>query len=254
MPRRLLLAVCAVALVPVLGACGDDAGDDGALAADSPSPTQPPAHVSTASPMVAKPASKYSVSIDDIGLAWLTDIRGTFVIDSVAYGKTPRLFPSEADGKQLLAQWGYLEGYETAYIPEGRDQAVLNGSYYITVETHLFADATGAASAFDYFLAYRTNSGATPVTIQPVGNKSAAFFSVLGTIADTKVAAAYHQVVLQRGNALTVVLTKGAQGFMDIKPAWGLATISDEKLLGERAAPEPTPVSNFKTPTPTPKP
>jgi hypothetical protein len=61
-------------------------------------------------------------------------------------------------------------------------------------------------------------------------------------------------VIFQRGNVVEIILTKGAQGFMKIDHPWELARIADEKLLGERSAIEPTPVSNFKPATPGPTP
>jgi len=250
-----MLAVCALAFVPVLSACGDD--DDDADAAAIPSPTtaaQATTGGSTASPTLSGPAGKYTVSLDDIGNAWLTDIPATFVLDPVKYGGTPRLFPTEAEGMKLLKEWGYVEGYETGFIPEGRDNAVLNGSYYIRVETHLFQTAEGAKQAYDYFRKLRTDSGASPAPVESLGNEAAGFVTVSGKIGSSSVNAAYHQVVTLRGNAVTITLTKGAQGFMKIDAAWDLARISDDKMLGTRAAVEPTPTSNFKTPTPAPKP
>ena len=256
MPRRLLLAACALAAVPVFAACGDDDdADAGAGPGTSTASAQTAGSTnSNDSPTLARPASKYSVSIDDIGIAWLTDIANTYVIDATAYGKQPMLFGNEAEGKKLLTDWGYLEGYETAYIPEGRDTSVLKGAYYIKVETHLFKDEEGANKAFKYFADYAATSGASPVNIQPVGNVSVAFATSYGTIGSTNVKALYHQVVFRRGNVITILLTKGAQGFMTVEPARELALIADEKILGERPAVEPTPTSSYKTPTPAPKP
>ena len=257
MPRRLLLAACALAFVPLIASCGDD--DDADAASATASPTTSGQTGSTtgasngASPTLSRPASQFSVSIDDIGIAWLTDIANTFVIDAATYGKQPMLFGNETEGNKLLTEWGYVEGYETAYIPEGRDTAVLKGSYYIKVETHLFKDAEGAGEAFKYFTQYASTSGASPVNIEPVGNSSVAFATSYGKIGGTNVNALYHQIVFRRGNVITIILTKGAQGFMKVDSAWDLAVIADEKLIGERPAVEPTPTSGYKTPTPAPK-
>lgn len=254
MPRRLILAACALALTPMLVGCGDDAGANPGTT-PSGSATMMPAKgtVSTASPEVSGPAGKYSVSLEDIGNAWLTDIARTFVISSESYCKQQCLFADQAEGEKYLDQWGYVQGYETGYIPEGRDDAVLKGGYYIKVETHLFKTAEGAKSAYDYFASYAAKSGAAQVPIQPVGNGASAFATLAGTIGETNVKALYHQVIFVRGNVLTVILTKGAQGFMTAESAWDLAAVADAKLLGTRAAPEPTPTSNYKTPTPEPK-
>lgn len=255
MPRRLLLAVCALALVPILSACGDDDDDDsGSGATTSATAALSAVPVSSAVPNLSGPASKYSVDLDDLGLAWFTDIAATFVIDSASYGQTPRLFSNEQEGRRLLKDWGYLEGYETAYIPEGRDKAVLNGSFYIVLETHRFESAEGARKAYDHFVKYRTQSGASPVEVEGVGNEAAGFVTVTGKISGSQVNAAFHQVVFVRGNVLMIVLTKGSQTLMKIDPARDIAQVADEKMLGDRPAVEPTPISNFQTPTPGAKP
>ncbi|MEO8540769.1 MAG: hypothetical protein ABI577_13600, partial [bacterium] len=232
MPRRLLLAVCALALTPAFFACGDDDGGTGITGGTTKGPSQTPAVVSTASPKLSAPVSQYSVSIDDLGANWITDIKGTVVIDAAGYAKTPRLFSSEADGMKLLKEWGYDGGYETAYSPEGRDQAVLNGAYYVSVESHLFNDEAGAQKAFDYFSQFVSKTpGAQPVSIQPIGNKSIAFVTTTGTITGSNVKATYHQVVFRRGNLITIALTKGAETFMKSDAAWEVAHMADEKAL-----------------------
>ena len=253
MPRWLTLAACVLAIAALLAACGDDdGGDSGSDPSKSPTSVTPSGTVSSASPKVSSPAGKYSVSLEDIGNAWLTDIAGTYVISAESYCRQTCLFSSQAEGQKYLESWGYVEGYETAYIPEGRDDTVLKGGYYIKVETHLFKDAEGAQKAFEYFRDYAASSGGASVQIEPVGNNSAAYETLVGKVSNTRVNALYDQILFVRGNVLTVVLTKGAQGFMNAKPAWDLANIADAKLLGERAAPEPTPTSNYKTPTPEP--
>ncbi len=254
MPRWLTLAACVLAIAALSAACGDDdGGDAGSDPAKSPTVVPTSGSVSTASPKVSKPAGKYSVSLEDIGNAWLTDIANTYAITAESYCQKSCLFASQAEGMKYLTEWGYIEGYETAYIPEGRDDTVLKGGYYIKVETHLFEDAKGAQAAFEFFKAYAASSGAAPIVVDPIGNDFAAFESLVGKISNTRVNALYEQILFVRGNVLTVLLTKGAQGLMTPKEAWAVANIADAKLLGERDAPEPTPTSNYKTPTPEPK-
>ena len=265
MPRRLLLAVCALAITPVFLACGDD--DDGGGTATPSSTgafgTQATAAGGGASPTLARPASKYSISIDDLNQNFRTDISGTFVLDAKTYAQEAsigttrvRLFANEAEGNKKLADWGYIEGFQTGYIPEsenGPEAAMLVGGFYITVETHLFKDAEGARAAYDYFEKYLETGGAQQVEAQPVGNKSSAWETVGGKIGRTKANAAYHQLIFVRGNVLTIVFTKGAEGFMKAETARTLALISDEKALGERTATEPTPTSNTQSPPATPR-
>lgn len=251
MPRRLLLAVCAIAVMPSLVACGGDAGDS----ADASPGTTPSTAVaaSTASPTLARPASKYSISIDDLGQNFRTDVPYTFAFDAKTYATEGRVraFPSADEATKLLNEWGYIEGYQTGYIPEdmsGAEGAVLKGGFYVTVETHLFRDTAGATHAYDYFAKY-LESTAQPVDAAAVGNKSAAYVTTIGKIGKTQVNATYHHLLFVRGNVLTIVLTKGAQGFMKVDTVVSLARIADQKLLGERSATEPTPTSNYQAPT-----
>lgn len=251
MPRRLLLAVCAFAVMPSLVACGgdgddSDGGDPGTTATTS-------AANPTNSPTLARPAGKYSISIDDLGQNFRTDISQTFAFDASTYANEGRVraFPSAGEATKKLNDWGYIEGYQTGYIPEdlaGPEGAVLKGGFYVTVETHLFKDAKGAMEAYEYFADY-LGSTAQVVEAPAIGNRSAAYVTTIGKIGKTQVAATYHHLIFVRGNVLTIVLTKGAQGFMKVDTVVALARISDEKLLGERAATEPTPTSNSTTPT-----
>jgi hypothetical protein len=268
MSGRLVIAVCALSLAPFLVSCGDDGGGT-AAAATSPSAATPgggtaasgtPAAASTAAPRLPGPASQYSVSIDDLGLNWITEIRSTFVIDAASYAKSASgstgPFASEAEGMKLLKEWGYGSGYQTAYRPEGGDQAVLtNGSYYIQVETHIFNDVAGAQAAYTYFAKYvGSTRGLQPVSTKPLGNQFASYVATLGKIGNSSVNATYYHIVFRRGNLVTVVLTKGAEGLTRVDDAWGVANMADEKALGKRTPVVPTPTSNFQTPTPTPKP
>ena len=257
MPRRRLLAVCALAIVPVfVAACGDDAGDD----ADAASPsagnatTTQAVSVSTASPQASGPASKYTVLLEDVGLQWRTDVLKVLDIDKDFYADSGDVFVSRPEGMRLLNEWGYLEGYETKLVPEGPpDDSVLNGSYYITVETHRFEDADGAKKAYKYYADGITSDGAPPVAGKPVGNEHIGFTGIGPKIGKSNVNSQFEQIIFRRGNVVSIVLTTGAQGFMKHEYAWNLAALSDAKILGDKPAVEPTPTSNYKTPTPAPK-
>jgi hypothetical protein len=245
MPRRLVLALCACTLVlPAFAACGDDGSADGGAVAGTTATNAPGNTNPGSSPTLDGPASKYSVAIDDLGVNWITDIPFTFVLDIENYAPT-RTFSSAEEGKRLLNEWGYQSGYETGYSPEGRDTAVLNGGFYIRVESHLFETEKGATAAMAYFESIIKSTGANPVSADAVGNQSAAYTATFGTIGKSKVNAVYHHVIFRRGNLVTVVLTKGAEGFMKVDPARELAMIADQKALGQKPAVEPTPTSNY---------
>ncbi len=261
MRGRLLLAVCAIAVTPVLLACGGDGGDDDTTPGGNETPGgSPTASGGGPAPTQAKPASKFSISIDDLGQNFRTDIQNTFVLDAKTYaheasvGTTRvRLFSTESQGSKLLADWGYIDGYQTGYIPEGvsgPESALLSGGFYITVESHLFKDPEGALDAYDHFVDFLETNGAKSATAPVVGNKSSAWETTGGKIGKTEVLGTYHQLVFVRGNVMTIVLTKGAQGFAKVDTVVALGRIADEKILGQRNATEPTPTSNFQTATP----
>jgi hypothetical protein len=246
MPRRLVLALCACTLaLPALAACGGGGGaSDGVTAGTTAASNTPNGANPGTSPTLDGPASKYSVAIDDLGVNWITDILYTFVLNIENYAPT-RTFTSAAEGVRMLDEWGYQSGYETGYSPEGRDTAVLNGAFYIRVESHLFETEDGAMAAMAYFESIIKSTGASPVSAAAVGNQSAAYTATFGTIGKSRVNAVFHQVIFRRGNLVTTILTKGAEGFMKVEPARDLALIVDQKALGQKPAVEPTPTSNY---------
>lgn len=254
MAIRPLLALSAVFLFGAFSACGgDDAGaTDIDLEPTSASTTEPPpVTTSTAAvntntdvePALDGPVSRFAISQADLGKGYLTDVQQTFRLTQEDYAGTT-LFGSTAEGMALLTEWGYIEGYETGYEPEGRTQAVLNGSYYISLEVHLFESPEGARAAYDFF-EQRLRSTSSNVNAPSVGNRSSAWRLVAGTVPGSSVEGTYHRVVTRRGNLVSVVLTWGADPFMTIDHAMKWALLVDAKALGEVETTEPTPTSNF---------
>jgi hypothetical protein len=244
MPSRLLFAPLLAAVLAVSFACGGDGGggdDDGDTGASLTTPT-PFSNDPSVSPSLTGPASLYSISQDDLGPGYITDISETFVLDADAYGDTEPLKADGGPGK--LREWGYQAGYETGYTPEGRQTAVLNGSYYIQVETHLMDDEAGASALFDYFNEFLAGTVAESVTVNAIGNESAAwrFIDPAHPVGDSNVPSEAHRYIFRRGNLVAVVLTWGAEPFMDVNTVYALAHIVDAKAMGEIALFEPTPV------------
>jgi hypothetical protein len=62
-------------------------------------------------------------------------------------------------------------------------------------------------------------------------------------IGGTSVAAELHRYLFRRGNLLAMVVTWGAEPFMDVTAVYQLAHVVDSKATGRKAALEPTPVS-----------
>ena len=235
--RLSLAALVALSLV----SCGDDAPSPTSEAAGGPTAT-PTAAANDASfaPQLDGPATKYTLLHEDLGPGYLTDVQGTFVLDAASYGATAA-FDDAEQGRRTLEEWGYIGGFETGYIPEQRETAVLNGGYYINIESHLFEDEAGARAAFEYFADRIDSSPAERVSAPPLGNESAAWRLVSGRVPSSTVEAVFHRYLFRRGNLVVIVATWGAEPLMSIEHAFELARIVDEKALGLRPVTEPTP-------------
>ena len=243
MIRRIPLVLLACAMfVPLAAACGGSStpstirNAQGTVIATNDSKT---------SPTVEMPVSRYAVSLDDLDTtAYRTDVNGVFDLNATNYGATAT-FDSAAKGKQMLEGWDYKGGYEAGYLPISAPQSVLNGSYYINVEIHLFGKSDGAKSAYDYFKQRIGKSGAKQEDAPQLGNESIGYSAANGLISGTEVGATIEQFMFRRGNVVGVVFVYGATGFMNINTARALAVIEDNKILGKEKAIAPTPISNF---------
>lgn len=239
-------ALCAVILLGAIVACGGD--DDSTPEPATESATAPTAAATSTSlvftntdlePDLSGPVSRFAISQSDLGQGYLTDVQGTFQLTAEDYAGTT-LFETESEGLVTLAEWGYQEGYETGYQPEGRTQAVLNGSYYMSLEVHLFDSAEGAQAAYDFFIE-RLRTTSTNVNAGPVGNQSSAWRRASGLVPGSSVEGTLHFIVTRRGNLLSVVQTWGADPFMKVDYALDLARLTDAKAVGDIATTEPTP-------------
>ncbi len=249
MPRRLWLALGS-SLVPLLllASCGgdDDAASTTPAGTSTPgqaSPTAAQARDTKAAPVLDGPAGKYGILQEDLGTNFLIDFRGTFVLDARLYGATPT-FPAGTNGEALLNQWGYVEGFEASFDPEGRQTAMLNGGFFLAIESHLFRTVEGASKAFTYFNGRLASAKVNQqVTTVSVGNEYAAWLQTGEKIAGSQVNAVYHRFIFRRGNLVTVVLTSGAEPFMRVDTARAVAVLIDEKAMGEKPALAPTPTA-----------
>jgi len=204
----------------------------------------------TSAPTLTAPASRFALALGDLPPGYLTDRDSTFTLDAEVYGAT-RIFAGAAEGKQLLQSWGYIGGYETAFQPEQFPTSLLNGAYYAWVEIHLFRDTAAATKAAEYFES-RLQGSSDRISADRVGNSSSAWKLTRDKIPGSSIDAVYHRVVFRRGNMVAVVQTYGSDPLMTIKTATSLATIVDDKALGQRPAAEPTPLEQPGVATPTP--
>ena len=237
------LVVVAAAVVIGLALTG---GDDSST---TPAGLPTAASVSTAGsqdsrgPILDKPAARYVIQAGDVKTGYKTLGSETFTLSAIGFAANG-YFSSVQEGEKLAGDWGYKDGYQASFEPDGQLAGVLQGRYYIRVESYLFDSASGAAEAFARVdKAAKSKPGSEPQQTKGLGNQSSAYKLVTGTVSNSELVQVYHRFIFQRGNLLTVVQTNGAEPFMNIDRARDLAVVVDAKALGERAAPTPTPGS-----------
>lgn len=247
MPRwRLSLAVFAAAVL-LTAACGGSGGDDDppATAPDGSTAGAGTTNDPAPEPHLDGPASRYSLlNPEDFGSGFITDIGRTFELTAENYTANNGAWSDPAKGKAQLEGWGYESGYQTAVVPENRDNALLQGGVGVILEVHLFDDEAGAKQAYEFFKTYVGGSGVSPVGTNPVGNESIGWKYISGTILQSNVEHAYYIVMFRRGNLVATVVAHGADTLMKSDEAVSRALLIDAKALGTRAATQPTPTGN----------
>lgn len=237
-----LLIFAAAGVFIGLAISGDSDGGDGAPAAVS---TATPASTGGTrggpEPLVVPPAAAYAVQLGDLNPDYRAFVPETFVL-SASNLSTGGMFPSPTEGDGLLAQWQYRDGYQAAYQPAGQLADVVLGKYYIQVQTLLFDDLAGARDAYAYIEAQHAKiSGSDRETPAGLANESSAFRILDGTVGPSELPRVYHRYIFRRGSMVAIVQTMGVQQFMTIDAARDLAVAVDDKALGKRPAPTPTP-------------
>lgn len=253
MNRRLLLApLCCLPLA--FAACGGD-GASGTLnsaqtiaaqtqAAGGANVTPNP----QTEPMLQSPVNRYTVTLDDTGITFLTDPASPFALTLDGFAATEK-FKDRQTGKDLLTQWGYIEGYEADLVPEGRENAVLNGAVYVTLESHLFSSIEGAKQAYNYFdIAMKAAPTNKQANLIAIGSQSVAYVALGEKVAQSSIDSTYHRVLFRRGNLVVLVSTYGAEGFANLDYPTALAQLIDRRALGSEPVIEPTPPSNYTPP------
>ena len=161
-------------------------------------------------------------------------------------------FKDANEGRAKVQEWGYKEGYLGVFQPDGLAAGLLLGRYYVRLETHLFNSVDGAIKAFAWYSdTYNKNTALQAQQTPQLANQSAAWKSVQGKIESSDLDGVYHRFVFRRGNLIGIVQTAGADTFMTVDPARDIAVIVDDRALGNRAAPTPTPSGGALPPTPT---
>jgi hypothetical protein len=239
-----LLVAAVIVVFIVVSAGGDDADADPQGNSNG-----------GAQPQLAGPASRFAASAADIG----GGIRGvppeSFDVNPQMYAQDQiGPFATTEEGLAKVEEWDYSEGFIASLEPDGLTAGLAQGRYYVRIETHLFGTSQGAAAAFSaYTELYAARNTLTAEAIAPLANQSAAWKSIGEKIPNTDLDEVYYRVIFRRGNLLAIVQTVGADTFLTIDPARGIAAMVDERALGSRAAPTPTP-SGGTVPTTVPTP
>jgi hypothetical protein len=225
----------------IFAACngGDDAGPTGKATSTGESTG---GTAGGPEPVLSGPASRYDAELADLSGQYKVDPKDTYdyLLSSFA-AQGP--FKNETEGNELAKQWEIIDGFTAAYIPDGQLAGVLQGRYYVTAETFLFKQLSGASAAYEKFVDfYKSSADSVTEQAKQLGNQSAAFKLVRGTVGDTSTVAVYHRFVFRRGNMVGVVQTFGRDGVMSIAQARDIAITMDDRALGKRESKVPTPV------------
>lgn len=193
-------------------------------------------------PTVDLPASKYAPLLEELPADMRVNDPDTFAMNVSTFSSS-YWFDSADFGQQKALEWRILDGFQAVYDPVGQAAQALRGSYYIWTEMYLFESTSGASAAFDHLQAVLgARNGAQVEQARPLGNESAGYSFIQGTVGASDMVGVYHRFAVRRGNVISVVQTYGGQPFMTIDQARDIAVIIDDKLLGARPAVEPTPI------------
>jgi hypothetical protein len=232
--RTLVLVAGLVALV----AAGCGGGDDAEAGTRTPSTG---GVAGGPEPRVDPPSARYAPFLEDLDRGFEVYPPEVFGLSPTTWGLTGP-FPGE-DGEALAEDMGYIEGYQVQYNPQGLLAEVLQGSYYLTIQTHVFRNVEGATEAFAAYRETTTNTpGAEQVSPRGLGNEWVAYALPRGTVGNSDVVAVFHRFVFRRGNVVAWVQTYGAEPFMTIDAAREVAVMIDNRVLGNVEASEPTPI------------
>jgi hypothetical protein len=187
-------------------------------------------------------ADRFAPLLGEVRGGSRVNVPDTFAMNLSTFASS-YLFVNNDQGEKLANQWKILDGFQVNYEPKGLGADALQGKYYVTVETYLFAGADGAKAAYEHMAKlYAANNATVVQKAKGLGNQSSGYALVQGTIATSEIPAVYHRFLFRRGNVVAVVQTLGGNPYMSIDQARDLAVTIDDKILGKRPATNPTPI------------
>lgn len=245
--RRFLfagIAVGAVAAGSLATVFAFTSGDDGTPTSGLPTA----ASRSTAGtaggrePQLAGPANRYAPLLEELRARTILHKPDTFTLNALAWVTNGGLFASTDEGEAQAERWGYIDGFQVAFRPDGQLASVLQGEWFTTINVVLLGDSSKAHEAYLRFEEqYRKTAGSEQQVTKGLGNESSAWKITSGTVPNSQIVAVYHRFVFRRGNMIVTVQTYGGEPFMSIDQARDTAVVIDDKALGNRPAPTPTP-------------
>ena len=249
--RRWLLITAATAIAVagaiavVIALVSGDGDGSGSLAVNAGNDSR--------EPVVKGPATQFVIQLGDKPDGYRAFPPQTFILTPVAWAASG-LFESQADGEAKAEAWGFKDGYQATLEPLGQLADVAQGKYYLRVESVLFENASGAHNAYGQIVeTLKRVPGSEKQEVNGLGNESSGWKLLGEPVATTELPGAFHRFIFRRGNLLTTVQTYGVDQFMTIARAREFADVIDQKALGQRPAPTPTPGSSGTLPpAPTP--
>jgi hypothetical protein len=236
--------LCAGLAVSVLAACGDGPDAPGAATADTPRAISTGGVAGGPEPLVPGPAGRYIPPREDLkGSQFRINPFETFAFTTDSFANN-QLFKDPEEGQKFIQDYRYGEGYQVYFEPDGLLAGVLTGKYFATVEAHLFASQGGASAGFKKFTEQSEKTAKTErLSPAALGNDFSAFKLLTGqAVGSSNVKEVYYRFIFRRGNLLGVVQVYGGDGLLTIDAARDIALSMDERALGRKPAPPPTPL------------
>lgn len=193
-----------------------------------------------AEPLAKPPASRFAPSLTDLPAGYRVDVPDTFT-QNISTFASSYLFDTSDQGNQLANQWQIVDGFQVYYNPDGLEAGLLEGRYYISTEVYLFNSIAGATAAYTY-MDGRLTGGSEVIKTTPLANASDAVKRVSGTVGTSNVVKAYYRYIFRRGNVVAIVQVAGSDPQITVDRARDIAVIIDDRILGKRDNPIPTPI------------
>jgi hypothetical protein len=259
--RQAFFGLAAIAVLAVLGAgvvfalfSGDDDAPPASVPSGSPTPWSTGGTEGGPSPRLEPPASRFVPALQDFPSDYEIYPPDTYALSPLGFAGTAGIFKTADEGEDAAERWGYIDGFTAAYQPRGLLAEVIRGRYFSTVSVYLFDNESGARDCYAAFVDFYTAfAGSESVPgVKGLANESSAWRYQLGNVGASDVPAVYHRFLFRRGNMVAVVQTYGADAVMTIDRAREVAVVVDDRALGNRPAPTPTPARSGTPALPSP--